>query len=253
MENPILSSGVASPQSIFEIASDAKHSLGTRGVLGDKIFYYGKAGASNLGIGIVTTLSARVTNHISCAWVSGGAIGSTKVTFTLGATAATENQYLDGELLVIDGTGSGQRRRVKYNPAHAGSGDIEVEVYEPFTIACGTGEISLIANQYNGILTTPGNAVVHVVGVPQCAVTAAYHAWFQTSGPAMVLGDGSTFAAGGLVCAATAGTADAGQITVTAEGGTGTGVYDAHIGRIIDIGDASSDLDFRYVDLLIRG
>lgn len=254
MANPILSgSGGVSPQSIYDDSTTQHHAIGQKGTVGDRTFYY----ASNTGAAIAKSVllasAAPVANHVSVAWASGGAAGDFTATVTLGATAATLNQYRDGWFVVIDGVGSGQIRRIKSHPAADASATLALTFYDPIETALGAGEVSLIVNEYAGVRITPGNAGVNVIGVTPCEVaagstTVAYF-WCQTGGPCMISGDGSTFVIGETVTYAIAGTADAGQCTITT-GTTTTG--QPVLGQIIDLGDAASDLDHRFVNLNIR-
>ena len=265
MANPFLVNGTTSPFSIYQTYSAAtiaglygNFPLGTKGQMEDgRVFRWASNRGAAIAIGTLCTKAAETANHVSVAWDSGGEAGSKTVTVTLGATAATLDQYAGGFLFGIDGTGSGQYRRIKSHPAAASAATLEVTVYDPFTISFASAdEISLIQNEYRGIITTPGDADVWISGVPQVAVpvgsTTEQFFWAQTWGIGMVLGDGSTFAAASQVQPAVAGAADAGQITLTAEGGTGTGAYDQVIGTIFHLGDAASDLDYRVVDFRIR-
>lgn len=252
MANPILVNGVASPQSVYETFASPKHALGTKAFLDDGTFYYARAGATALSRCLLNTRSARVANHVSVAWASGGAANSNKVTVTLGATAATANQYADGILFIHDGTGSGTKRKIKSHPAADASATLELTMYDNLDVASVTGdEVTLVANLYGATIVHPGNAAPIIVGVPQVAVPISDYYWAQTWGPGLVQGDGSTFVDGIDVVPASAGTADAGQVTIVVETGT-TENTNPVVGRCIDIGDAASDLDYRLIDLRIR-
>lgn len=261
--NPRIGSGVGSPQSVFRASATKSHPLGTRGWMEDgRVFYYASNAGAAIAIGSLLQTAAEVGNHTSVAYASGGAIGSTSVTVTLGATAATAQQYRDGFLTVIDGTGQGQIRKIRSHPAAALSSTLEVEVYDPFEIAIASGaEISLAVSPYDSLIVTPGDSqALTVAGVPQCAVGAGtsdvQYFWAQTYGPALVLGDGSTFTEGAPCVPASAGTGDAGQITLGSES-DGTGASndpsDLHplVGNLLEIYD-NSDGDHRYVDLRVR-
>jgi hypothetical protein len=255
MANPILDGGGVSPQSVLESSNGVQHhALGTRGRIGERVFYYASNEGSAITRGNLCATAAPVANHVSVAWASGGAVGAYTVTVTLGATAATANQYRDGWLVAIDGTGSGQYRKIKSHPAAGSAATLELTLYDPIETAfVAADEITLVKNQHAAVRVTPGNAAVAVAGVPAFTVpagsTTTQYFWIQTGGPAMVLGDGSTFVAGECVTFAVAGTADAGQVTITT-GTTTTG--QPLLGYIIDLGDASSDLDYRFVNLQIR-
>lgn len=255
MANPIIRGGVASPQSIYEESTTQYHSLGTLGYLDERTFRYARnTGSGTLGAGQLAAISAEAANHVSVAWASGGAVGSNKVTVTLGATAATENQYQDGWLVGIDGTGSNQLRRIKSHPAADSAATLELTLYDTIETAFATNdEISLIKNTYADLITHTGNDVL-AVGVPACNVAAGntntQYFWLQTAGPAVVQGDASTFVQGDIVVPADS-TSDDGQVTILA--GTAVAavlnlVKRRHVGVVISAGDAS-DLDYHLIHL----
>lgn len=261
MGKPILAdSGIASNQSIYEALKTQEHALGTKAFLSDgRVFYYSSyVGSGALTAGNCMTNAAEVTNHVSVAYASGGAAGSRTVTVTLGATAATEGQYVDGYLAHIDGTTPTTFRKIKSNPAAAASATLELTLYDDITDAITDGELSLMINPYKSIIQTPGNADVWPGGVlpinlPDSSTDTRYF-WLQTAGPAGVIGDGSTFAEGMRVSIATAGTADAGQCTVITQATNSAVDFISPniIGTLMQLGDAASDGDLRIVDLSIR-
>lgn len=262
MSNPKLIGGVGSPQSIHQTSTSKVHSLGTEGYLDERKFRYASNAGAAITLGSLCAQGASTANHVSVAYASGGAIGSDKITLTLGATAATANQYADGWLIGIDGTGSGQIRRIKSHPAADASATLELTLYDALTVAgAASSEWSLVPNEYAGIRVHPGGAggVAHSVGVPAFTVPAGttdvQYFWLQTSGPALVQGDGSAFSVGDKVVPGQA-TADAGQVTILSEQGTIEAVTLERaqaqvVGSIIDVGDATSDLDYRFVRLTL--
>lgn len=155
-----------------------------------KAYRYGRAGAVNLAAGKLTVGKAHVANHVNIAVVSGAQFG-TVVVATVGATAATADQYAGGTLTVNDSTGAGVTLRVKGNSAATSSGTITIYLAEALPLALTTSsKVSLNVNLYDGVIVSP-SAVAHVpAGVPNIAVTAAYYAWFQTKGRCSVLSDG---------------------------------------------------------------
>ena len=258
MSNPNLVGGVGSPQSIYESSTVRHHGLGTLGFLDERAFRYASSSsAAVLTAGQLVRQAAEVGNHISVAWASGGTAGSNKVTVTLGATAASANQYADGWLAAIDGTGSNQLRRIRTHPAAALSTTLELTLYDNLeTSFAAADEISLIVNTFSNLVVHNG-ADTRAVGVPAFNVpigsTTTQYFWVQTTGPAMMWGDASTFVQGDIVVPADA-TADAGQVTIIA--GTQVPLLNvikrAHVGVVISAGDAS-DLDYHLIWLTLEG
>jgi hypothetical protein len=254
MANPIILGGVGSPQSIFASSSTQEHTLGTLGYLDERTFRYASfVGGTALNPGQICAATAIVATHQSAAYASGGAAGANTATITLGAVAATEGQYKDGWYIQIDGTGSGQYRRIKSHPAAAASATLELTFYDPIETALGTGEVTLVSNQYSSVILHPGDDS-QAIGVPAYTIpdgsSTTQYFWLQTGGPAAVWGDSSQFVAGDIVVPADA-TADAGQATILA-GTTVAAVLNlakrAAVGRVISGGDAS-DADYRLVHL----
>jgi len=259
MSNPVLRGGVGSPQSIFEASSTQYHGLGTQGYLDERTFRYASSVESGtLGGGLLLKPVVEAADHNSVAWAAGGAIGSNKITVTLGATAATANFYADGWLIVIDGTGSAQgARRIKEHPAANASATLELTLYNTFEVAVVTGsEISLVANEFKNVLVHTGDdspAIgVTTFTVPAGSTTTQYF-WVQTGGPAAVQGDASAFIYGDRVVPADV-TTDDGQVTILA-GTTVAAVLNLQkrpdVGRVISVGD-TSDLDFVLVHLTLE-
>lgn len=257
--NPfIVGGGYASPQSIYEASTVKNHRLGTKGVLSDgRVFYYAKSSGAALTRGNLCRTSAEASNHISVAAVAAAA-GATNVSVTLGATSAAAGLYEDGQFIVIDGTNSGQARRIESHASASSGGVLTMELDAPLEGALTTSEeCSLVANPFSDVVVTPGDAVVPVAGVPQFSVgagtTDAQYFWLQTAGRAACIGDGSTFVLGGMISLATATTADAGQVTIVAGTASNASVVpQVVIGTLASLGDAASDADYRLVDLSIR-
>jgi hypothetical protein len=93
------------------------------------------AGAAALAPGKLAVAATVVANHQNMAVAAAAAVGATSVTVTLGATAATADYYADGFLTINDAAGEGISYRVKSHPAHAGSGSLVVELYDPIKVA----------------------------------------------------------------------------------------------------------------------
>lgn len=253
---PIVPGHYGSVQSITEVSTDKRYTLGSVGTIGERTFAYASSSGSAISLGALCAVAAPVANHVSVAYASGGAANTNTVTVTLGATAATENQYADGWLVPIDGTGQGQLRKIESHPAADSAATLELTVSDDFDTAMGTGEISLVKNEFADVVTHPGMAATTLnlapVGVVPVAVpsgsTDTQFFWIQIGGPALVLKNGSTFVAGIPVRPADA-TADAGQVDIVADATTGTPTPDPIVGHVINVGDAASDGDHVLVRL----
>lgn len=206
-------------QDIHQISSVQQGALGLRAETKDgREFRYGLAGASNLAIGKLVQQPAVVTTHQNVVIV--GAAGDMQVTVTLGATNnMTADQYKDGYVVGLSGTGAGQTVRIRTHGAITLSTAGTLYLAEPLTTTfAATPKASLVLNPYSGgIISSTADTTQQVVGVPIITVTAAYYAWFQTKGIAGVLANGTPAAGTGLIkSATTAGAADTeGTSTIT--------------------------------------
>jgi hypothetical protein len=133
-----------------------------------------------------------------------------KVTVTLGATAATVNEYQGGLLVANDNAPEGETYRVYSHPAADSAATLEVTVSRPFVTSITTSsEFTLYHNAWNGVIeTTTNSSTAQPAGVPLVNFTAAYYGWIKTRGVVAVLAD-ETLTLGAMV---SAGTSTAGSV-----------------------------------------
>lgn len=190
-----------------------QHTLGALAFTKDgRLFRYGQAGATALAAGKLAQIPAVVANHQALV-TAAAAVGVKKVTVTLGATAATADQYIDGYLVVRDTatTGAGQSFPISGNAVGASSGTCDIYLDEAVAEALTTASITNLELAPYGsmLISSSGDTTELVTGVPQIDVTAAYYAWFQVRGVAAVLGNGTITKGAGLIkSATTAGAVD---------------------------------------------
>ena len=187
-------------------------------------FIWAKAGGSNLVAGTLQSSPAIVANHNNIS-VAATNIGATEVTVTLGATAATANQYAKGLLMVVDGTGEGHSYSIKGHPAAASAADLVLKLDEPIRVALvagATSEVTLYPNPYNGTVIYPTTPVGAAVGWATTVVTAGEYYWCQTRGPLAALMDGTPAIGSGL--SPSNATAGAVEIHVLAQGFVGNAI-----------------------------
>lgn len=191
--------------------SDTKiHELGTIAETADgRVFRYSLAGAVNLAAGKVNVTPAAVSNHTNIAVAAAAAVSARRVSVTLGATAATLNQYAGGYLVVVDSAGVGSAYRIEGHQSIASAGTGFIELEEGIATALTTSsKVSLVYNPYAGSVVSPSATGVAQVcnGSNNVAVTASYYYWSQTGGMASVLSDGIiTKGAGAIISDAVAG------------------------------------------------
>ena len=169
--------------------------LGAAGFTSDnRQFSYVHAGASNITAGQLVVTPAVVANHqgLSLAAGSQTAKGTTTLQLTLGATAATQDQYADGFLTVVTNTGAGLAYKIKGNSPAVLSGTITVNLYntEPLLKAVdSTTTFNLTDCSYDQVITS--TTASHAVGVAACDIPATNYGWCQTYGFCAVLIKGS--------------------------------------------------------------
>lgn len=136
-----------------------------------------------------------------------------KITVTLGATAATANQYQGGYLAVVDGAGEGQLLKIASHPAADASASLAVTLEDgPSTALTTASEVSLLPATGNSLIimpTTPSNTVF---GLAMYPIAAGSYGFFLVQGIGNALGDATTPAVG---CAISWSAATAGAIGAT--------------------------------------
>lgn len=207
-------------QDLFTSSSVSLHNLGDKAFSTDgRAFRYVKAGASALVAGNAIQSPAVVPNHVNLTPTAAVAVGDTQITVTLGATAATANQYEGGYLVVeIGTTGAGQTLKIKSNPAAASGATMVVTLEDAFVVATsGTVTVSLIANRYNGVIQSPATTLTGtIVGVAVLAIPATHYGWVCTRGVTSMLTTGTPIvgsAIGVPTTTAGAGVADSAILT----------------------------------------
>lgn len=181
-------------QDLYTFSTVQQHVLGEKAFSNDgRTFRYVKAGAVALVPGDVQQSPAIVANHVNLTPTAVAAVGDTTFTVTLGATAATANQYAGGYLVIEKGTtGAGQSLLIKSHPAAALSTTLTLTLSDSFQVATsGTVTASLVQNLYNGVIQTPVTTLTGTpVGVAVGAIPAASFGWICTGGVTGVKADG---------------------------------------------------------------
>lgn len=179
-----------SAQDIYSTSQYRQHQFGTMGVdkYGD-LYRYAQIGAVAAVAGKLYSAPTQITNHhniaASAAVTANGKVH--KVTLTLGATAAAENEYAGGLLIANDNSPEGETYRIIGHPAADASATLEVNVEQPFkTNIATTSEFTLVHNTWNGAIVNAA-FTLPMAGVPLMDMTAAYYGWLKTRGIASVL------------------------------------------------------------------
>lgn len=209
-----------------DLASDsatALHLLGGRAVTPDgRSFRYCKAGAVALVPGTLQQSPAQITDHQDLTPVAATA-GDTTLTVTLGATAATADQYAQGWVVVTVTPGQGYQYKILSHPAADSSGSLTLTLMDPIRVSLTTSSrVDLIPNQYSGVIINPATASSAPCGAAVTAITAGQYGWVQVGGPATLLADGAITVGTALV--ASNGTAGAVEPATGVQAPVGTAI-----------------------------
>lgn len=194
---------IAAPQggqSIYASASVLLAELGSRKVVGDRVFRYAQAGGV-VGAGDLTQVVGSELNSVT----AGGSNPSGGKSFSLYvASAITKDEYAEGYLISQNGTAAnmGHFYRVKSHPAIGDTSTGTLTLYDELVNAENpVDEWCLMKNEYASITQMVAGTAAPV-GVAPIAVTSGDYFWLQTFGPISVKG-GAVPAGQGIIAAAT--------------------------------------------------
>jgi hypothetical protein len=199
----ITNKGATSPLSLFQTSNDMSFNTfaGERFDLSDgREVVLVQAGAVALGNGVLvqaTPLVADFQNLVVTAYSAGASSTPTRVTVTLGATAATANQFAGGFLVVNDNAGEGQTLKIASHPAALATASLVVTLEDtPVTAITTASEVCLQPNPYAAVVINPTTATSTPLGAsfyPIAASTATVPSfgYLISKGPTAVLADGA--------------------------------------------------------------
>lgn len=200
----ITQKGVAGPLALvangtFQTSTDSALATleGTRWDLSDgREVMLVKAGAVAVLPGRLYQDAALVANHQNLAVTAFTAYSANgnvpaKVTVTLGATAATANQYAGGFVVVNDNNGEGQTLRIASHPAADSGASLVVTLEDSPTTALTTAsEVCLIPPHGDGIIIAPTTLTGALAGVALYNIAANAYGFVVTKGLTSCLADG---------------------------------------------------------------
>jgi hypothetical protein len=195
--------------------------LGSRWDLSDgRVVALGQAASgTTVAEGKLYQNAALIAHHQNCdvtavqAYSNNGNTPAT-VTFTLGATGVTANQYQGGYLLVVDGAGEGQVLKIASHPAADQSASLTVTLEDgPATaLSASTSEVSLSPATGNAVIIMPTTPTNSVFGLAMYPIAASSYGFFLVQGIGNALSDATTPAVG---CAISWSAATAGAVGAT--------------------------------------
>lgn len=207
-------------QSIYEESTTQKAPLGTKLVVGDRVFRYCKAGSGQLGV---------KAGKIACTIAPPGTHGGTFVSFavattganiiyaTIGATVGAVNTYAEGFVVFGGGTRAGEVYKIKaqgLGDASTGLTNVPITLYDPIIgTVTATSLGALQMNRYICAVRTAATAG-DAIGVAMIDVTEGNFFWAQSKGPGAVIAAATPGAYKSLVIGTT-GVIDAAAISLT--------------------------------------
>jgi len=190
-------------QAIYDESQYAQHELGALGLdrFGNK-YRYVKNGAVALAAGMLLQERVEAANFRSMVCAESAAIGAESILVTLGGTAVTANQFVNGTLIVESGTGLGQEFMItRHDVQTSTSGTCRFYLDRPVKTALviTTSQVTVRNNPYNGVIEYPVTTQTGgAVGVAKYVMTALYYGWVQTGGNCACLWDTGTNSSNGV-------------------------------------------------------
>ena len=223
MSFPTIIFGSFGDEKVAQSARIGNLPLGTPMDLPDgRRFRLAKMSATAGVVGLIYTGIAGVADHGS---VAGSAltcptavsVGDKSIVVTLGGTSAvTKDQYADGYITTVAGTGAGNVYRIRDHLAGATTTNVTINFADneniAATIAAGTTTASLMHNEYFQIVLRPTGStqVAPYAGVLPVAASANFYCWVQRRGPAAMLVSATAIV---IAQPVTAATGEAGMVT----------------------------------------
>lgn len=231
--------GATGPLSIqangtFQTSTDASLAtlVGSRWDLSDgrEVRLVSVASGTTVTPGLLYQSAALVANHQNIAVTAYQAYSANgnvppKVTVTLGATAATANQYAGGFLIVNDNAGEGQTLKIASHPAADSAASLVITLEDgPTTAITTASEVSLVPADGSAVIINPTTATGAIAGASLYNMAASTYGFLVTRGVTALLNADAAITIGSAVSPSNA-TAGAVENGVIAQGFVGRAVY----------------------------
>lgn len=178
-----------------------------------RTFQYGANTSTSLALspGKLAQGAISTANHVNRTGTTQAA-GDSSVTFAVGATLVSADQYRGGYLVVNAGTGAGQALLIRGNTKAASSGSPTIYLKDFIITATSVtdSKFSLHPHPYSACLIYDHTqTATPPVGVPNISIPAATTAlpnscgWLQVGGACSVLANGTPAAVSGIIASAT--------------------------------------------------
>ena len=195
---------VATPQggqSIYKSSTVPLAELGSRLVVGDRVFRYAQCGLVPPNAGDLVELGAGFV--LSVTGAATGGIAGDKAIYWFSTTNVAKDYWAEGSICANSGTATsvGFQYRIKSHAAIATTSTGTLLLYDPLVVSnAATSKWSIFQNPYKGVTQMTGGTNI-AMGVAPIVVTTNDYFWLQTYGPcevkcAAVAGVGDPCAAG---------------------------------------------------------
>lgn len=151
-------------------------------------------GAVTLVRGELCQSELPIVNHNNITVTAAVAVDANQITATLGATAASENDYDEGYININDVDGEGTLYPSAGHDAVLSAGVITLTLASDVRVKVAlttSSQLTLVKNRYKDVIVHPSPATAKLVGVPNIGLTNATFGWLQVGGPCSVLTQGT--------------------------------------------------------------
>ncbi|HLA22262.1 MAG TPA: hypothetical protein VJZ17_02325, partial [Nitrosopumilaceae archaeon] len=141
----------------FDTKTGQDHPLGAIGYDSfSRKYRYAQVGGSALVKGNLLQSPARSTNYTDMAVQATAAANAESIEVTLGGTATTANQFVEGTMVVSVTPGIGQNFTVESHDVTAASGTCTFGIFERVLTALTTSsKVTVTKNPYDGVIQSP--------------------------------------------------------------------------------------------------
>lgn len=198
---------VPGDQSIYDTASIQLTDLGSRKVVGDRVFRYALSG-DTIGAGLIASRSVSTADNYKTLLGTSALTGAKQINIVL-TTSAAANFFAEGYVHVQSGSATkvGYMYKIKSHGSIGDGGSGVFTLYDPIKLAINsaTDKVSVWANPYARVILDT-DETNPVVGVAPIAVVSGDYFWLQTWGPCCIeVGSAGIPKAGGSIYAGSAG------------------------------------------------
>ena len=181
-------------QGVYQASRLQMARLGSRKVVGDRVYRYARAGAGGtISAGNLMQAPDVNAGEISVVQTTAGHhdIGS-KVLNLYSSGSVGSGEYNEGYVFVCEGTSPGPMYRIKNHGDIAATATGNLTLYDALvTTHTAADQVSVLRNMYNKVVEAGATGDVPV-GVAPITVTTNDYFWLQTWGPCAVFGSTGT-------------------------------------------------------------